>query len=163
MYYRKSILFLILSIVSSCYTTQICSQEISLIIKNLPVRDGIIYDIETMHCEPSCNKFQLIIETKDDSCFSLTDGNMLKVMEVNTRSYGILIRTHKGLFMVYSMLQKCNFSPKQHKIPIKKGDFLGIIQSDSPSKSLTINFLGKNQNYYSFKKSITLFKSLCLQ
>lgn len=156
-YYKKPVVFLVLSIISACHITKIHSQEISLLIKKLPVRNGVIYNPKTLRCD-LCDRTQVIIETKNDSCFSISDGKLFKSFQIDSTNYAILIKTFKGLFISYSMFKSVNNDNNQEAKPIKKGDFLGILHSDHDKNYLIINFINKKSQYYSFEKSIGLLK-----
>ncbi len=58
------------------------------------------------------------------------------------------------------MLKSVNNDNNQEAKLIKKGDFLGILQSDYDKNYLEINFINEKSQYYSFKKSMSLLKRM---
>lgn len=102
------------------------------LVQKLPMRDASAY-----YHEPSlygCKMFSaIIIESKNDSVFSICEGIIASVFDVGDEEKVIIINNEQDLFYTFAQL---NFTQAKKGDHVQKGLFIGLCRRSEDCESL---------------------------
>ncbi|WP_153799121.1 hypothetical protein [Foetidibacter luteolus] len=132
-------------------------KKFSFQVTGLPVRQGIIYKPVTKldgNIVAPVNGAQ--IETGQDSCFSLTDGEVTAVFDLGDE-YACVVRYANNMRMTYAGLKDVDGEISRGQL-IRKGTFIGLLNKQEKVGSLTFMLTNQKGANLAFDKIIAFIK-----
>src|SRR5690606_7139146 len=92
-----------------------------------PLQNGMIIQKEIPKFSMSDPNGQIEIESENPEVYSVSSGEIIKIIQIGNRAKTILIKSKNNRFYVYSNLEKVNF---KNGDSVKKNEVLGELKFD---------------------------------